>query len=1142
MKKFVPRQRKHKIQKRGPGGQRSHIEDTNATEILPQRPQDPASLRDAAKRNALKESMRAEQPTASSKKRKRMDKYIDRKIRKDDTADLIRKLERAHAAGSSQAASSGAVGLPKRKKQRRFKSETIDSSSEDSVSDPSSEDPGAPTVLAPISKPPEYDKCQPIFGSGLKTSSDGASVSIPKRKRFTQANSIPPTQEELPWDGFSSEDGEERASETSPESDEETNESEWTSNDSTDDNAETDTGQHDQEGIGASRTSAFKSWVSQQINEAVGFVPSAIDHQNSMQDVVAQFVPRKQEEDPLPAELQVSTDRQDRKAFNVRVERLPEIQAGRMKLPVVAEEQRIMEAIYNNPVVVICGATGSGKTTQIPQFLYEAGFGNPDGPTPGMIGVTQPRRVAAVSMAQRVGAELDVPAPTVAYQVRYDATVKPGTAIKLMTDGILLREMANDFLLSKYSVIVVDEAHERTINTDVLLGMLTRCVTLRNEMAKEDSKNKPLKLIIMSATLRVDDFMENAKLFKEGKPPLLEVEGRQYDVDVHFSRRTQADYLEEVFQKISKGHKKLPSGGMLVFLTGKIEIDALEERLRDSFPVTKSTIAHEVRITSDEAPLESEDFDFTLTGDQDTDENWEMLEEDDVHVYEDTEFTVDGEEALVNAQLHILPLYSMLPTKEQLKIFDAPPEGSRLIVLATNIAETSLTIPGIRYVFDTGRVKEKKYNHLSGVQTFEVGWISKASAEQRKGRAGRTGPGHCYRLYSSAVYERDFEQHAQPEILSVPIEGIVLQLKSMHIPSVLNFPFPTPPERGTLAKAEKLLKYLGAITLRGEVTKLGQQMSHFPLSPRFAKMLSSSSEEKLMPHIIRIVAALATPELFVSEPQALQNDTPDFIDIEAGDRLNQYRRAHHQYCRHSPTSDAIKLMTAIGDGDHCNVLNAKAVQEATQLQAQLAFYVLANSQSRGTLEYFLTPSPPSKPQIKSLQLLIAVAFLDQIAIRYDKHPHAPDLPRKPSRAIDIPYLPLTPLTPTSTDLLDIAIFIHPTSVLARLSASKTPEYIIYSHLQRSTTSTKPRTRMHALTDVNDADIARLARGTTLMEWSKPLKILAEERIGERSSVAVPTLVSSKGSTGWPLPARKVLQKKVGMEWVVDKIWEDGRWV
>jgi ATP-dependent RNA helicase DHX37/DHR1 len=299
----------------------------------------------------------------------------------------------------------------------------------------------------------------------------------------------------------------------------------------------------------------------------------------------------------------------------VLVTRPHEIENARLLLPIVTEEQPIMEAVLLNTVVVICGETGSGKTTQVPQFLFEAGFGSPESGTlhtellfrlqsyyvadnPGMIGVTQPRRVAAMSMASRVAHELSLPSSRVSYQIRYDATVSPSTSIKFMTDGVLLRELASDFLLSKYSVLIVDEAHERSMNTDILIGVLSRVVKLRDSMWREgkdikvrstralcDSRltySQPLRLIIMSATLRISDFVENTTLFAT-PPPVIEVPARQYSVTVHFNRRTVSDYVNEAIRKASKIHARLPPGGVLIFLTGQNEISGVCKRLEERY-------------------------------------------------------------------------------------------------------------------------------------------------------------------------------------------------------------------------------------------------------------------------------------------------------------------------------------------------------------------------------------------------------------------------------------------------------------------------------------------------------------------------------------------------------------------------------
>ena len=231
--------------------------------------------------------------------------------------------------------------------------------------------------------------------------------------------------------------------------------------------------------------------------------------------------------------------------------------------------------------------------------------------------------------------------------------------------------------------------------------------------------------------------------------------------------------------------------------------------------------------------------------------------------------------------MHILPLYSLLPNEQQMKVFQPAPLGTRMVIIATNVAETSLTIPGIRYVVDSGRSKERQYDPISGVQTFQVSWISKASASQRAGRAGRTGPGHCYRLYSSALFEDHFVKFAQPEIMRMPIEGVVLQMKSMNIDNVVNFPFPTPPDRHALKKAEDLLTSLGALappvmgrlvngvqqqgSVGGSITDLGRSMAGYPVSPRFAKMLAIGGQHGCLPYIVAIVAGLSVGDPFVHE-------------------------------------------------------------------------------------------------------------------------------------------------------------------------------------------------------------------------------------------------------------------------------------
>lgn len=1025
-------------------------------------------------------------------------------------------------------------------------------------------------------------RAEPAFGSGLKrpleNGFDGNPV-IKKRRRLNKARILSTAATDLPWEGFSSDNDSDPSSHRSPptaasmgsqtDSDEElatdseelprTSDSEASTEESDSDDCDPKDRKE--------RSSAFKAWATSQVNEALGFKPIAniaTTHQNDSPAEKSIHILRVPEHDPLPPELEVKSSAAERKAFSVKVERPSDIQEARLSLPVVGEEQKIMEAIYNNPTVVIWGSTGSGKTTQVPQFLYEAGFGSPESPNPGMIGVTQPRRVAAVSMAKRVGDELGGVGEKVSYQIRFDSSVSSKTAIKFMTDGILIREIANDFALLKYSVILIDEAHERSANTDILIGMVSRIVDLRATMSRDDENIKPLKLVIMSATLRITDFLENPNLFRNGTPPLIQAEGRQYPVTTHFSRRTQRDYLEEVFKKLCKGHRKLPPGGMLVFLTGQNEITALAKRLNQALANSQGGQSNggKVRISASEVPLEPEDLE--LGNDAPGLDDFEDDEESDVDPFDtedDQDFEVE-DSTPASSKVHVLPLYSQLQTKDQLRVFEPTPEKSRMVVLATNVAETSLTIPGIRYVFDCGRAKEKKYDRLTGVQSFEVGWISKASASQRAGRAGRTGPGHCYRLYSSAVYERDFEEHAEPEMLRMPVEGVVLQLKSMDLQHVVNFPFPTPPDRQSIIKAEKLLTYLGAVSSEGKITSVGREISNYPLSPRFSRMLTIGHQHGCMPYTIALVAALASLELFIPENQLdfFSPTQPDFYTIE--DRLadeartklkSAYNHAHHLLSHNSSSSDALKRLTALcayahadSKDDFCTdmFLSHKALSEASNLCFQLMSIVRNNNPTLLANNSSLKLPSPSKTQVAALQQFTAAAFIDQIAILASASSSPPDLPRKPTRAIDVPYLPLFPINTKrrpDTDIIDIAVFVHPSSVLAHLACKDLPTYIIYSHLQRGTPATiegakKPRTRMHALTAVTAKQVAGLAKGTPLLVHGKPIGKIEEADSKTRTCWVIPSLVGEKGSMGWPLPAQKVVQKKdVKGEWVVEKV-------
>ncbi|KAI0977203.1 DEAH-box RNA helicase [Xylaria arbuscula] len=1233
VKKFIPRQRKHKVLAREAreaqqaaaakdgAATSSHI-DSNAVEILP----DAKKVADEAKRAQVKAELKGD-AKMSSKKAKRLEKYIDKKLAKDENRILLAKLA-ANKIDTSLFASSRNLGAAKETKREMMSralreraagisqgDENIlfeprtkamdDSDNEDSKSEDSLEierkisQGDTKTAESTINRVPEPPASAIVAGSGLKRplelDDEGRPVLRKRQKRggvkskFSgQPRFIPDVplnessdvsqgeketeedEEDDEWNGLSSDEAEhddpkedsERDS-LSASGDEDTSDDGNSSSESEEEDEEDE----EDESTAKTRSSAFKAWAHEQRNSALGYEPSS--NGNAILDfkIPENFKPRPIEQEPLPLELRPTKDT-GRKAFSVSVERSPDIQEARLKLPVVAEEQRIMEAIHNNNAVIVCGATGSGKSTQVPQMLFEAGYGSPDTPTPGQIVVTQPRKVAAVSVSQRVSTELGNRSDTVAYQIRFEGTASEKTRVKFVTDGVLLREIGNDISLQKYSAVIIDEAHERSLNTDILIGMLSRTVKLREEMANEDPKISPLKLIIMSATLRISD-VTNSTLFPS-PPPVLNVEGRQYPVTIHFSRRTQPDYVEEAFKKIIRGHRKLPPGSMLVFLTSHSEISRLSQKLKLHSTGLKSASYPKIRFSANDGPLEVEDIEFGQTDDvtgTELDELQIIGDEQDIDEEEEAEFDVPNETGqALPLKMHILPLYSLLPTREQMRVFEEPPDGSRSIILATNVAETSLTIPGVKYVIDCGRSKERVFDPNTGVQRYEIGFISKASANQRSGRAGRTGPGHTWRLYSSAVYERDFQEYADPEILKMPIEGVVLQLKAMNLKHVVNFPFPTSPDRQSLAKAERLLQHLSAITSEGFATSVGKTMSKLPLPPRFARILLVGHLHDCLPYTIALVAGLSVAEIFLPESQAIPSevveDAQEFRineDLAAENARAQARRKYNEVHRNfrslDDASDAIKLLQVVGEFAHSpsegwctsRFVRFKALQETQKLRKQITTLLQKDIPAFANLAFQERLDRPSAKQVTALKQMVAAGFIDQVAIRGDLAPVPPEMYRKPRRAIDVPYLPLEPLqTPGSTTsgdtLADNAIFIHPSSNLAHYSPQELPEYVIYSGLQRSAASgpidgpKKPKARMLALTDATGAQLSALAKGTPLITYGKPIKeVPSAAGASTRECWVVPYLrAEGTSGQGWPLPVKKVTQKKVsGKGWVTE---------
>ncbi|RZF33162.1 hypothetical protein LSTR_LSTR004848 [Laodelphax striatellus] len=742
-------------------------------------------------------------------------------------------------------------------------------------------------------------------------------------------------------------------------------------------------------------------------------------------------------------------------AVFVPVFRKPKVQEDRLKLPILSEEQGIMEAVNENPIVILSGETGSGKTTQMPQFLYEAGYTK----NGRMIGVTEPRRVAAISMSQRVAEELNLSSKKVSYLIRFEGNATPETEIKFMTDGVLLKEIQMDFLLKKYSVIIIDEAHERSVYTDILIGLLSRIVPLRKK------KGDPLKLIIMSATLRLEDFIDNKQLFKT-TPPLIKVESRQFPVTVHFNKRTDPNYVKEAFKKACKIHTQLPDGGILIFVTGQQEVNLLVKKLRKAFPFHNKGNDSEDKVDDENEEKNVDEIldrvlkkrnkrgkknekkvvtlpqiDLSTYGVANDDTEGDLLDEMDSDD-DDIDGDLSGGGGGPAVPMWVLPLYSLLPGHEQAKVFQPHPKGSRLCVVATNVAETSLTIPNVKYVVDSGKVKNKVYDKHTGISAFSVMWTSKASANQRAGRAGRTGPGHCYRLYASAVFNDMFAPWAEPDIRRRPVDDLLLQLKAMGIDRVINFPFPSPPDLIQLEAAEKRLILLGALSPKtrsqlplakeskysgdnSQLTKLGESMSVFPIAPRFSKMLLLSDQQPgLMQYMIALVAALSVQELLLVGDQRWHNA-----------RRNSVGSGHSQLL-----GDMMVLLRAVGAAEYAHAagnlsnycvehgLRMKAVIEVRKLRLQLTNELKMNIKD---LDLYVDPKmkPPTDLQARQLRQIVLSGMVDQVAARVSEQEALAAGVRKGKAAYQI----------MGTDQL---VFLHSSSALYK----EQPSWVTYQQV------------------------------------------------------------------------------------------------
>ncbi|CAL5219753.1 g1653 [Coccomyxa viridis] len=526
------------------------------------------------------------------------------------------------------------------------------------------------------------------------------------------------------------------------------------------------------------------------------------------------------------------------------------ISEQRRFLPVYGCRDELLQVIRENQVVVVVGETGSGKTTQMTQYLHEDGYTEF-----GLVGCTQPRRVAAMSVAKRVSEEMGIElGQEVGYAIRFEDCTSENTVIKYMTDGVLLRETLREGDLDNYSAIIMDEAHERSLNTDVLFGILRQVVARRRDF----------HLVVTSATL-------DSKKFSDffGGVPVFQIPGRTFPVNVMFSKTPQEDYVEAAVKQAIAVHLSHDPGDILIFMTGQEEIEA-----------TCFSLQERIDHMGEKVP-----------------------------------------------PLLILPIYSQLPSDLQAKIFDKAPDGSRKCIVSTNIAETSLTVDGILYVIDTGYVKMKVYNPKMGMDALQVFPESQAAANQRSGRAGRTGPGTCWRLFTENAYRQELLAVSVPEIQRTNLGNVVLLLKSLNVDNLLDFGFMDPPPRENLLNSMFQLWVLGALDNTGGLTPIGRKMVEFPLDPPLAKMLLVGAELGCADEVLIIVSMLSVPSCFFRPPdRAEESDAArEKFFVPESDHLTMLH-IYQQWKKSGYRADWCS--------DH--FLQAKVLRKAKEVRQQLA--------------------------------------------------------------------------------------------------------------------------------------------------------------------------------------------------------------
>ncbi|KZM24028.1 RNA helicase [Ascochyta rabiei] len=550
---------------------------------------------------------------------------------------------------------------------------------------------------------------------------------------------------------------------------------------------------------------------------------------------------------------------------------IPDLYKPPALLPIAQLKDQLLYTIETHPVTIIVGETGSGKTTQIPQYLLNAGWCA----SGFQIAVTQPRRIAATSVAARVAEELETPlGQKVGYSIRFEDVTSAATQVKFVTDGLLLREMLVDPLLKRYSVIMVDEAHERSLSSDVLLSLLKKVLRKRED----------LRVVVSSATLEAERFLdffnpdEGEKVWGKSREEygrIVGIQGRTHPVEVQYLAEPTNNYIDQAVEAIMDIHENEADGDILVFMTGREEIDDSIDMISDRVADLPST----------------------------------------------------------KQKLMPLPLYAGLPTEEQMFVFQKAPTNTRKVILSTNIAEASVTIEGIVYVIDSGYVKLRAYDARLGIENLNVVPVSRASATQRSGRAGRTRPGKCFRLYTEQAF-KNLEEATFPEIQRSNLAPVLLQLLNLGITNLIRFDYLSPPPSALVTRALDLLYSLGALDNNARLTKpLGARMAELPLEPMLSRALlnAASPDFSCLSEMLSIAAMMTLQgNAFIShnDNKAQLEKARRRFAVSEGDHLSLYNvftafvqnGQNVQWCRE-------------------NCLNHKSLVKAVSVRKQLAAYL-----------------------------------------------------------------------------------------------------------------------------------------------------------------------------------------------------------